>query len=88
MMKLLAGVATTNLTDGNIDLSKSSLEEKPWLLYQYHLTPGIKHSVESHQSSKELSPILDFGYIRTIPIVNANHVSDFLNWLRPYDFFD
>lgn len=77
----------TDLTTGNIDLTNSQLERKPWVLYQYHLTPGIKHSIESHQSSKELTSILDFDYMRTIPIVNAGHVEEFLNWLRPFDYF-
>lgn len=80
-------LSKANLSNGNLDISKYSFDEKQWLLYQYHITPGIKHSIESHQSSTELSSILDFAYIRTIPIVNANYVSDFLNWLRPHDFF-
>ena len=80
-------LSNTNISDGKIDLSKSSFEEKPWVLFQYHLTPGIKHSIESRQSSRQLSAILDFNYIRTIPVVNANYVGDFLSWLRPQDYF-
>jgi len=80
-------LSQTNLENGNINLSETSLQEKPWLLYQYHLTPGIKHPVESQESSNELSKILCSDYIRTIPIVNANHVRDFLTWLKPHDFF-
>jgi len=81
-------LSSTDLASGNVDFASSKLEEKPWVLYQYHLSPGIKHSIDSHQSSKELATILDFNYIRTIPIVNANHVGDFLNWLKPHDFFE
>ncbi len=81
-------LSKTNLADGNIDISKDTFEEKPWILYHYHLTLGIKHSVESHQSSKEIASILDFDYIRTIPIVNANYVCEFLSWFNPYSLFE
>ena len=81
-------LAKTDLATGNIDLSNTKLEERPWILYQYHLAPGIKHAVESCQSSKDLSSILDFYYLRTIAIVNANHIGEFLKWLKPYDLFE
>ncbi|MCK5612212.1 hypothetical protein KAR91_60635, partial [Candidatus Pacearchaeota archaeon] len=79
-------LTTTDLSTGEIDLANSNIEEKHWLLYHYHLTPGIKHSVESRQSSKDLAAILDFNYIRTIPVVNANHIAEFLNFLKPDTF--
>ncbi len=80
-------LSESSLAEGNIDLSCSDFEEKPWVLYQYHVTPGIKHSVESDQSSKDLADMLWLAYSRTIPIVNANHVKEFLSWLRAGEFF-
>lgn len=81
-------LSVSNLNDGKIDLKESGFQEKPWVFYQYHLTPGIKHPIKSRQSSAELSSVLWFDYIRTIPIVNAKYTNEFLGFLRPDEIID
>lgn len=81
-------ISKASLQDGNIDISSDDFEQKKWLLLQYNLTPGIKHSIATSQSSKDLSAFMDFSYIRTIAVVNSKHTKEFLGWLRPFDFFE
>jgi hypothetical protein len=66
-------------SSGHIDLSSKPMQPKPWLLYQYVLSPGIKHT-HVYGAGKTLGAILDADYIRTIAIVNVAGVDPFLEW--------
>ena len=84
--------AATSLETGEIDPSQmGQASEERWVFYQYHQSPGLKHSLSSLASKKELGPILDAEYVRTIPIVNAQSIVPFLQQfaeLEVHDFYD
>lgn len=62
------------------DLSVDDLEsnEKAWLWYRYHLSPGIKHTIPADEVRGELGDLLDLRYARTIAVVGAAGIENFL----------
>jgi hypothetical protein len=70
----------TNIENGKINLDNTKLEEKPWVFYQYHQSPGIKHTQYPAEHSEEIGKLLDLEYIRTIVIVSSLGIKDFLSW--------
>ena len=80
-----ANILAGNLEIENIDLQSGNLNTLPtlnpkdWIYYQYHQSPALKHNFPAVQSDNyELPYILDRDYIRTIPVVSANGISNFL----------
>lgn len=69
---------SAELETGNLDISDKELTEEYFVYYQYHLSPGIKHEVEAEQKARRFSEVLDYEYVRTIPIVTASGIEDFL----------
>jgi len=79
-------LSDADLDTGNLDLSSSGLEETGWIMYQYSQTPDISHNLSGMAIKKSLSDALYLEYSRTIPIVNANYIEDFLSqyfWKDP-----
>jgi|ERR1043166_1039764 hypothetical protein len=79
------GVA--DLDTGDIDLSKDKFESVPWLWYQYHMSPGLKHT-SPYEPRHEIKAeeFIEEKYIRTVAIVSASGVEDFLLYTSQ-DFF-
>jgi hypothetical protein len=73
-------LSLTEIEKGNVNLDNTKLNEKPWIFYQYHLSPGIKHSHSPTERSNQLGKLLDSEYIRTIAIVSAAGITEFLKW--------
>ena len=76
-----------DLLTGTIDLEGTSTEQRDWVYYQYHLSPGIKHRHPPTGRPINIEGLLDTEYIRTIPIVSASGVRSFftgLDWLPRY----
>jgi len=73
-------LAKADLTNGNIDLSKEKISEQDWIFYQYHVSPGLKHSHARNQTVDSFSQALDYEYIRTIPIVSVKGIRNFLKF--------
>lgn len=71
-------LASANIENGNLDISNQKMSEKNFIYYQYHLSPGIKHSDSVSQTPNQFYDILDYEYVRTIPIVTATGITDFL----------
>lgn len=67
------------IESGNVDIGKEQLKEKPWLFYQYEQSPALKHSYRAPREDSDISQILYLDYTRTIPIVNASFICDFLS---------
>lgn len=82
-----------DLLTGNIDLSNSGLTERQWLLFHYNVSPGIKHTLypasqlaaSNGAASDELSSIIEREFIRSVPIVSASGIEDFLTWTNHVD---
>jgi len=75
-------LTSSNLEDGKLDLSGEELSQKDWIFFQYNVSPGIKHSSKPGQISGEFAKILDYDYVRTIPIVTPKGIAKFLAYFE------
>lgn len=80
-------LSESDLLTGNINLEKMDLIEKPFLFYQYHLSPALKHSIEPTNAGRDdIGLVLEFDYARTIFVVSASGIEQFLQWSTHYEF--
>jgi hypothetical protein len=82
-------ISAADLESGKVDLGGAKLEERKWLFYQYAQSPDLKHPYSAVEKESDISHILYIGYTRTIPIVSAAGISDFLSdsfWREPEDW--
>jgi hypothetical protein len=74
-----ADLGLAELATGNIDLSKDKFESVPWLWYQYHMSPGLKHtSISRPKDQIKVEEFIESKYIRTVAIVSPGGIEDFL----------
>ncbi len=73
-------LSMASIETGESDLSGVEFKRLPWLCYQYHLSPGIKHSHSPVERPAEISDLMNTEYVRTIPIVSPDGIEPFLNW--------
>jgi hypothetical protein len=81
----------TDVTTGEIDLTETKLTQMPWVMYQYHMSPGLKHSKQTFSLSRRrpsLQTIMEDEFVRMIPVVSANGIQDFLKWASEYPWDD
>jgi hypothetical protein len=71
-------LAKADIHNGNVDLAAGEFQETDWLWYQYHTSPGIKHS-RSERKSEELEHLLHEEYVRTVGIVRPAGMQKFLS---------
>jgi hypothetical protein len=76
-------LSKADLETGNLNPAELHIEERPFLYYQYHLSPGIKHGIASSERHDRLSTALASEYIRTIPIVSACGIETFFKMFDP-----
>ena len=86
-----ADLSNSDVRTGRIDPKALNPLKVSYLFYQYHLSPGIKHGVGPSSIIREpfaggLSLVLARSFIRTVAIVCADGVEDFLTQL-PVDRF-
>ena len=58
----------------------SDIQPKPWIAYQYHQSPSLKHGVVPGTWPNKTGEILDFSYVRTVLVVSALGIDSFLDW--------
>jgi hypothetical protein len=76
-VSLLAG----DLRTGEVNDHSPGLEKRSWTNLQYHQSPSLQHiGQETRTYPAELWRILDLEYVRTVPIVSAEGIGDFLAW--------
>jgi hypothetical protein len=68
-----------SLEDGYIEADDLQPKRADWILYEYHIEPGLRHPIHGQLRSPDLSKALDQKYTRTIPIVTAGAIRDFLS---------
>lgn len=73
-------LSRANIETGKVDLQDTKFREWPWIAFQYHLSPGIKHSTSSVEHPASLHDFMDSEYVRTIPIVSPTGIEPFLKW--------
>lgn len=78
-------LSSAEISTGKVDSSTHALSERPWVLYQYHLSSGIKHSDLPDKRLSTFGALLDLLYVRTIPVVTATGIEQFLAWASDSD---
>lgn len=73
-------ISHADLETGNITLADGDVKSVSWLFYQYSLSPGLKHSVAPKMKGNSIPTLLQWEFIRSIPIVSWRGVEDFLAW--------
>ncbi|HEX8174102.1 MAG TPA: hypothetical protein VF543_03165 [Pyrinomonadaceae bacterium] len=80
-----ADLRSTDLLTGELDISQSEFKSEPWVFYQYHQSPGLKHFASPEEQPQKLGEIMESEYVRTIAIVNAEGIENFLIWSSHLD---
>ena len=73
-------LSSADLEKGEVDLSTTPFVKQPWIFYQYHLSPRLKHSSSPPGKPDSLPDIMESEYIRTVPIVSPQGIETFLRW--------
>jgi hypothetical protein len=73
-------LASADVNTGELEVGRDGIHEVGWLWFQYHLSPGLKHSIPSNGTPEGLGEVLEQDYVRTIGIVSSSGVRDFLQW--------
>ncbi len=87
--KLLASEAelkSSDLLSGELK-GTPAVVEKDWLYYQYSQSPNIKHQLDNNKEKMDTwENIIAHEYIRTVAIVNASGIKNFLRagWVDFY----
>jgi len=72
-------LSKVDLGTGKAVFPPDSLKPAPWLLYQYHSSPGLRHSVPpSRPTPSEFGPVMHALYTRTVAIVSPSGLEEFL----------
>jgi hypothetical protein len=81
-------LASANIDKGEFESGSISVKEAPWVWYQYHLSPALKHTAPTderkHLSPFDLAGILEQENKRSIAIVSVKGIEDFLHRGFPY----
>ncbi|HET6889825.1 MAG TPA: hypothetical protein VFH31_01880 [Pyrinomonadaceae bacterium] len=79
-------LSLADMPTGKVELKTDQVKPIPWLFYQYALSPGLKHSVESKRKDyRSIAELLQWGYLRTIPVVSPAGIEPFLLWASNLD---
>jgi hypothetical protein len=63
-----------------------SLTRAPWVMYQYAMSPGLKHAAFSADTPRDLVELYQSEYIRTVPVVSVEGIREFLGWASGFMF--
>jgi hypothetical protein len=72
------------LATGKVD--GGSLTRAAWVMYQYAMSPGLKHAAVSSSTPRDLVELYQAEYIRTVPVVSVNGILDFMVWVSGLEF--
>ncbi len=82
-------ISEADIESGKVNLDEAKLEERKWLFYQYAQSPDLKYPYSIAGLDSDMSQVLYLDYTRTIPIVTAEGIKDFLSdsfWTEPDDW--
>lgn len=63
-----------------------SLTRVPWVMYQYAMSPGLKHKATSAGVPRDLVELYRTEYIRTVPVVSVGGILEFMTWASSFIF--
>lgn len=70
---------TAGLGNGKLP-NDPNIRNVPWLIYQYHQSPDIGHSVPGNRVTASLGRILEIDICRSVAIVAPDGIGPFLQW--------
>ena len=79
-----ADPSQATLSSGEIDLRRDKFEARPWVAVQYPQSPTLKPRLPNFAPSSDPGEVLDKEFIRTIAIVNALTLPQFLAWAENF----
>lgn len=68
-----------DLADGQVDLTQAEFVQVPWLVYQYHQSPGIRHSIRFGELDVEIGQGADLYAKRSVLISNPSGLNELLD---------
>ena len=71
-------LSTADLESGELELDTIPVKDVSWLWYQYHQSPGLKHSVPAANISTQLMDILFYEFVKPIAVVTPAGLEEFL----------
>lgn len=69
-----------NLATGALEFESLDVQSCPWLVYQYHQSPSLRHGVPVTGGEDSLGGLLKSLYARSVAIVSASGIDKFLEW--------
>lgn len=63
-----------------------SLTRASWVMYQYAMSPGLKHAAVSGSTPRDLVELYQTEYIRTVPVVSVLGILEFMVWASRFEF--
>lgn len=74
-------LSETEISTGKIELSEGDVDEKPWIVYQYMLSPSrILQVNRTHGRSSDVIDSMSGDAVRSVIIVNAESMGSFTQW--------
>jgi hypothetical protein len=74
-------LSTAALETGTVDLGQAGVSQKDWLFYEYNMSPGLTYFRQAYvetTADRNISQIMEREYVRTIAVVSASGIEDFL----------
>lgn len=67
-------------------IAGANLTRAAWVMCQYSMSPGLKHTAVSSNSPGDLVELYQTEYIRTVPVISASGIQDFMVWVSRLKF--
>jgi len=75
-------LSLANIGTGEFEPGSVSVKEAPWIWYQYHVSPDLKHTVPTdeneYRSPFDLAGTLEQEFTRSIAVVGVKGIEEFL----------
>lgn len=67
---------------GHLVIKPDQVQRAPWLVYQYHPAPSLKHTQGNDANISNLGAALETEFTRSVVIVTAGGIREFFLWTR------
>jgi hypothetical protein len=90
LLSTTADITEYDFENGELSHESVPVEEQKWLFYQYPTSPGLRHTIPVAKPESDISSMPDLGksleasYLRTVAVVQARHIAEFLGWFGGY----
>lgn len=71
-----ADLSSADLETGQVNID-AAFRGASWLWYQYHVSPGLKHTLEPLEKANAIEEYLKSEHIRSLAVVSPSGIEDF-----------